>query len=196
MLFKRWSARHGLISLLKIVHPSPEWATDWLHNDAEVVNALAHTADFSSANDIRCQPCLCSIQDVSHLIAERLVYVTFSFGFMEPLCFPFLGEKCWDGNLARQIPASLWKELDSNYQRKIGLRGSVLGDNEADKGFGFKTLDENDENLPIMWPSATCQNRNSVGLSLFHSRRFRFYESSCLKGHRCRTLFKLRVFRG
>lgn len=44
------------------------------------------------------------------------------------------------GNLDRQIPTSLCKELDSNYQRKIGLRGSVLGDNEADKGFSFTAL--------------------------------------------------------
>lgn len=45
-----------------------------------------------------------------------------------------------NGNLDHQIPTSLCKELDNNYQSKIELRGSMLGDIEADKCFGFTAL--------------------------------------------------------
>lgn len=57
-----------LIFVLKTIHPSREGAADWPHNDVEFVNGAAHTADFSSTNNIRCQPRLLFIQARMFLI--------------------------------------------------------------------------------------------------------------------------------
>lgn len=69
---------------------------------------------------------------------ERLICAVDFFCYtVEPLCLSLLKKNI---NLDCQIPSFLCKELDGNYQLKPGLRVSVLGDNEADKSFGFTAL--------------------------------------------------------
>lgn len=143
MKFYSWLKVWSRLSwALRITDPFREPAADWPHNDVEVVNGTGRSSSSSRA--------------AAQL--TRLHVAVFCFP-SEPGCFSFDSRKphlrcgCFfvlhcgaimlhflekrNSNLDRQIPASLCNELDNNYQRRIGHGGSVLGDNEADKGSGF-----------------------------------------------------------